>query len=128
MKRMQDLRDLVRRYLLEIESIRLLKPQDETALARRIQAGKQATEALETNSFDDITLAELQKRITEGHEAEQHMIAANLRLVVSIAKLYSTRSNLHLLDLIQDGTFGLFKAVDKFDHQKVLIAWLCNDG
>jgi RNA polymerase primary sigma factor len=110
--------DLVRKYLLEIGSIRLLKPQDETVLARRIQAGKQATQALETNSFEEITSVELRKRITEGHEAEHHMIAANLRLVVSIAKVYSTRSSLGLLDLIQEGTFGLFKAVDKFDHQK----------
>ena len=110
--------DLVRKYLLEIGSIRLLKPQDEITLARRIQAGKQAAEALKTDTFEETTSAELGKRIIEGHEAEQHMIAANLRLVVSIAKLYSTRSNLDLLDLIQEGTFGLFKAVDKFDHQK----------
>jgi RNA polymerase primary sigma factor len=110
--------DLVRKYLLEIGSIRLLKPQDEITLARRIQAGKQAAQALETNAFEETTSAELGKRIIEGHEAEHHMIAANLRLVVSIAKLYSTRSSLDLLDLIQEGTFGLFKAVDKFDHQK----------
>ena len=110
--------DLVRKYLLEIGSIRLLKPQDEITLARRIQAGKQAAQALKTNAFEETTSAELGKRIIEGHEAEHHMIAANLRLVVSIAKLYSTRSSLDLLDLIQEGTFGLFKAVDKFDHQK----------
>jgi RNA polymerase primary sigma factor len=110
--------DLVRKYLLEIGSIRLLKPQDEITLARRIQAGKQAAQALETNAFEETTSAELGKRIIEGHEAEHHMIAANLRLVVSIAKVYSTRSSLDLLDLIQEGTFGLFKAVDKFDHQK----------
>jgi RNA polymerase primary sigma factor len=110
--------DLVRRYLLEVGSIRLLKPHDETVLARRIQAGKQAAQSLETNSFEEITSSELRKRIAEGHEAEHHMIAANLRLVVSIAKLYSTRTSLDLLDLIQEGTFGLFKAVDKFDHQK----------
>ncbi|MBZ5592785.1 MAG: sigma-70 family RNA polymerase sigma factor [Acidobacteriia bacterium] len=110
--------DLVRKYLLEIGSIRLLKPEDEITLARRIQAGKQAAQALETNSFEQTTSAELGKRVIEGQDAENHMIAANLRLVVSIAKLYSTRSSLELLDLIQEGTFGLFKAVDKFDHQK----------
>ena len=110
--------DLIRRYLQEIGSVLLLKPQDEIILARRIQAGKQAAEMLGTNSLNDVTSIELGKRIGEGHEAEHHMIAANLRLVVSIAKLYSTRSSLDLLDLIQEGTFGLFKAVDKFDHQK----------
>jgi RNA polymerase primary sigma factor len=110
--------DLVRRYLLEIGAIRLLKPQDEIILARRIQAGKQAAQALETNSFEQMASAELGKRIIEGQEAEHQMIAANLRLVVSIAKLYSTRSSLDLLDLIQEGAFGLIKAVSKFDHQK----------
>jgi DNA-directed RNA polymerase sigma subunit (sigma70/sigma32) len=110
--------DLVYPYFLEIDSTRLLKPQDEIDLARRIQAGKQAAQALETNSFDEITAAELGKRIIEGHEAEHHMITANLRLVISIAKIYSTRSSLDLLDLIQEGTFGLFKAVNRFDHQK----------
>jgi len=110
--------DLVRRYLLEIGSIRLLKPQDEVVLARRIQAGKLSAQALDAETTDHFSSAQLRKRVLEGQEAEHHMINANLRLVVSIAKVYSTRSSLHLLDLIQEGTFGLFKAVDRFDHQK----------
>ncbi len=73
--------DLVRKYLQEIGSVRLLKPQDEITLARRIQAGKQAAQALESNFFEEITSAELGKRVIEGHEAAHQMIAANLRLV-----------------------------------------------
>jgi RNA polymerase primary sigma factor len=110
--------DLVRRYLVEIGSIRLLKPQDEITLARRVQAGRRAALALGTNPLGEVTSVELTKRIIEGQEAEHHMIVANLRLVVSIAKLYSARSGLDLLDLIQEGTFGLIKAVNKFDHEK----------
>ena len=76
--------DILRKYLLEIGSVRLLKPQDETTLARRIQAGKQAAQALESNFFGEITSAELGKRVIEGQQAAHQMIAANLRLVVSM--------------------------------------------
>ena len=67
---------------------------------------------------DEITASELRKRILEGHEAKHQMINANLRLGVRVAKVYSARTSLHLLDLVEEGVFGPFKAVDKFDYKK----------
>ena len=111
-------RDSVRRYLSEIGLIRLLLPQDEILLARRIEAGKQAEEALSREKLDQAKVDDLGIRVREGLEAKNHMVAANLRLVVSIAKRYVGRSTLDLLDLIQEGTVGLMRAVDQFDYRK----------
>lgn len=84
--------DSVQMYLREIGKVPLLKPEDEVELAKRIEQGDQGA----------------RKRLAE----------ANLRLVVSIAKRYTGRKNLSLLDLIQEGNLGLFRAVDKFDYRK----------
>lgn len=106
-----------RRYLLEIGSIQLLQPQDEITLARRFQAGKRAAQAIEMKSHEEAASAELRQCVIEGRQAEHQMVAANLRLVVAVAKLFATRSSFDLLDLIQEGVLGLFQAVDNFDPQ-----------
>jgi RNA polymerase primary sigma factor len=111
-------KDSVRHYLSEIGLIKLLLPQDEILLARRIEAGKQAEGLLANKRLDEAKVASLETRVREGLEATNRMVAANLRLVVSIAKHYVEYSSLDLLDLIQEGTVGLMKAVDKFDHKK----------
>ncbi len=84
--------DSVQMYLREIGKVALLKAEEEVELAKRIEQGD----------------AEARKRLAE----------ANLRLVVSIAKKYTGRKNLSLLDLIQEGNLGLFRAVEKFDYRK----------
>jgi len=84
--------DSVQMYLREIGKVPLLKSVDEVELAKRIEQGDQ--------------------------EARKRLAEANLRLVVSIAKKYTGRKNLSLLDLIQEGNLGLFRAVDKFDYRK----------
>ncbi len=86
-----NLDDPVRMYLKEIGQIKLLTPEEEVDLARRVSEGDQA--------------------------AKDKLTEANLRLVVSIAKKYSGRG-LHILDLIQEGNTGLIRAVDKFDYKK----------
>ena len=108
--------DLIRRYLAEIGSISLLRPDEEVSLGRRVRAGLQAAARLEAGAYDAATSQELRKRASEGRQAAHGMLAANLRLVVSVAKHYAQRTNLDLLDLVQEGTLGLMKAVDKYDH------------
>lgn len=110
--------DVLRRYLVEIGSTKLLRPEDEIILARRIQAGQLSERSLTNGGVEGPAISELQMLVAKGREAEQHMIVANLRLVVSIAKYYSNRTTFDILDLIQEGTFGLFKAVKRFDHRK----------
>jgi RNA polymerase primary sigma factor len=110
--------DLIRRYLVEIAAVKLLLPQDEIMLGRRIQVGRQAALSLIEGQFETVISNELNVRVEEGRQAEERFVSANLRLVVSIARHYANRSALDLLDLIQEGTFGLFKAVQKFDHRK----------
>ncbi|MFZ0748065.1 MAG: sigma-70 family RNA polymerase sigma factor, partial [Pyrinomonadaceae bacterium] len=114
----RSITDSVGHYLSRIGSIKLLLPSDEILLARRIKAGKQAEEALASEDLDSAVLADLEARVSEGLEAKNRMVGANLRLVVSIAKHYVGRSSLDLLDLIQEGAVGLMKAVERFDYQK----------
>ncbi|WP_203796418.1 RNA polymerase sigma factor SigB [Actinoplanes couchii] len=107
--------DLVRAYLNGIGRTRLLTAVEEVTLSKRIEAGLYAEEKLPTAPAD---LAPLLKVIvTEGKAAKNHLLEANLRLVVSIAKRYTGRG-MAFLDLIQEGNLGLIRAVEKFDYTK----------
>ncbi len=108
--------DPVKMYLKEIGRVDLLKPEDEPEIARRIQDGERAKEELAKNPKTE-NVDELAFVIRDGEEAKKVLIAANLRLVVSIAKKYVGRGML-FLDLIQEGNMGLVKAVEKFDYTK----------
>jgi RNA polymerase nonessential primary-like sigma factor len=110
--------DLVRVYLNGIGKTALLTAAQEVELAKRIEAGVFAQHMLET--ADGLSLArraELQQLVADGHRAKNHLLEANLRLVVSLAKRYTGRG-MPLLDLIQEGNLGLIRAVEKFDYTK----------
>jgi RNA polymerase primary sigma factor len=111
--------DPVRMYLKEIGRVALLTAQEEVWLAKRIEAGVLATEKLNTDrsklSPDKLLEAEWLER--DGAMAKRHLVEANLRLVVSIAKRYVGRG-MAFLDLIQEGNLGLIRAVEKFDYRK----------
>jgi RNA polymerase primary sigma factor len=116
--------DYVRMYLKEIGKVSLLTGEEEVELAQRVEAGLAAGDALaaarapSTNGELDREDARLlQKTVTQGMEAKEVLIKANLRLVVSIAKRYRNRG-MAFLDLIQEGNLGLMRAVDKFDYTK----------
>ena len=111
--------DPVRMYLKEIGKVALLTAQEEVDLAKRIEQGLLATEKLQSNShkFTDEELTELHWLERDGHRAKRHLVEANLRLVVSIAKRYVGRG-MAFLDLIQEGNLGLIRAVEKFDYAK----------
>ena len=101
--------DSVAHYLKGISRVPLLAPSEEIELAHHVQAMKKLLKVKEV----DLTLNQ-RRRIRMGRRARDRMMAANLRLVVSIAKNYQN-SGLDLLDLIQEGSIGLSRAVDKFD-------------
>jgi RNA polymerase primary sigma factor len=111
--------DPVRMYLKEIGKVALLTAQEEVDLAKRIEAGDLATERLGNgrDKLSDPQVRELQWQQRDGHRAKRHLVEANLRLVVSIAKRYVGRG-MAFLDLIQEGNLGLIRAVEKFDHTK----------
>ena len=114
--------DPVRMYLKEIGRVPLLSGPEEVSLAKRIEAGVAARLRLEEIAGlagDEFTAerARLDAIEADGNEAKRHLIQANLRLVVSIAKRYVGRGMV-LLDLIQEGNLGLMRAVEKFDHTK----------
>ncbi len=111
--------DLVRAYLNEIGAYPLLTKDDEIDLARRIEAGRDAAEALAAPGAKHTAEQRraLQRAVRAGDEAHERFVTANLRLVVSIAKAYQS-SGMPLLDLIQEGNLGLMHAVDKFDWRK----------
>jgi len=123
--------DLVRSYLQEIGRYLLLAPDQEITLARLVQemmAVEQQRQAialqlnrqptdLELATSLGQNVAELQSVVQQGQKAKQKMVTANLRLVVSVAKKYQNH-NLDFLDLIQEGTLGLQKGVEKFDPNK----------
>lgn len=111
--------DAVQHYLQEIGRVSLLTASEEVELAERMERGDAASARLETLLEDQSPqLAEaLKADVQSGVEARRHLIQANLRLVVSIAKKYVGRG-LSLLDLIQEGNIGLMRAVEKFDYHK----------
>ncbi|MFI7061745.1 RNA polymerase sigma factor RpoD/SigA [Kribbella sp. NPDC050124] len=113
---------LVRHYLDQVSGTQLLTADQEVELAKRIEAGVYARQLLTNAKRSGTDLGtrrddELNRVVDDGERAKDHMIRANLRLVVSIAKRYSW-TELAFLDLIQEGNLGLIHAVEKFDYTK----------
>ncbi|MEV0270733.1 RNA polymerase sigma factor SigB [Hamadaea sp. NPDC050747] len=112
--------DLVRAYLNAIGKTKLLTAEQEVELARRVEAGLMAEHLLEA-AHETGSVCEAAKDLTivvaEGRAAKDHLLEANLRLVVSVAKRYTGRG-MAFLDLIQEGNLGLIRAVEKFDYTK----------
>ena len=115
--------DLVRAYLKEIGKVPLLTAEMEVELAQRIEAGLFAAEKIrqadagEAPKISAALRRDLDWLVVDGGKAKRHLLEANLRLVVSIAKRYLGRGML-FLDLIQEGNLGLIRAVEKFDYTK----------
>jgi RNA polymerase primary sigma factor len=110
--------DSVHTYLKSIGRTSLLTAEQEVDLAKRIEAGLFAEHKLETaTGLDDAFRRDLELVAEDGRRAKAHMLEANLRLVVSVAKKYSDRG-LSLLDVVQEGNLGLIRAVEKFDYTK----------
>jgi RNA polymerase primary sigma factor len=115
--------DLVRAYLKEIGKVPLLTAELEVELAQRIEAGLFAAEKVrqadagEAPKLSAALRRDLEWLVQDGGKAKRHLLEANLRLVVSIAKRYLGRGML-FLDLIQEGNLGLIRAVEKFDYTK----------
>ncbi|MCD6290716.1 MAG: sigma-70 family RNA polymerase sigma factor [Anaerolineae bacterium] len=109
------LHDLVRYYMQQISKTPLLTPEEEKELAWRVVHGQEAAKRLkEEPDLDDGTRAELERLVKDGEKAREHLIKANTRLVVSLAKRY-VNMGLPFLDLIQEGNIGLIKATERFD-------------
>ena len=120
--------DLVRSYLRDIGRVPLLSHEQEITLGRQVQdlmvlenieseLESDLGEKPELNLLADkagVSILQLKKKLKSGRRAKERMVAANLRLVVSVAKKY-TKRNMELLDLIQEGTIGLVRGVEKFD-------------
>ena len=116
MKVPDDLLDL---YFSELGKVRLLTAEDEVRLAQTIEAGNAAQCTLEAGGQAvQARRPELERTIREGRAAFDHFVAANLRLVVSVAAQFSKRSTLDLGELIQEGNLGLLRAVEKFDWRR----------
>nr|WP_255430127.1 RNA polymerase sigma factor [Streptomonospora sp. PA3] len=111
--------DPVKDYLKQIGNVALLNAEQEVELAKRIEAGLFAEEKLadEGDSLTQEFRDELEWIAEDGGRAKKHLLEANLRLVVSLAKRYTGRGML-FLDLIQEGNLGLIRAVEKFDYTK----------
>ena len=111
--------DPVMDYLMQIGRVSLLNAEQEVDLSERIEAGLYAQHLLDTESdqMDFKRKRELKWAANDGRRAKDHLLEANLRLVVSLAKRYTGRGML-FLDLIQEGNLGLIRAVEKFDWKK----------
>ncbi|WP_030168580.1 RNA polymerase sigma factor [Spirillospora albida] len=109
--------DSVHTYLKAIGRRRLLTAEQEVDLAKRIEAGLYAEHKLENEKLSPRARIDLECIAADGRRAKAHMLEANLRLVVSVAKKYSDRG-LSLLDVVQEGNLGLIRAVEKFDYTK----------
>jgi len=110
--------DPVKDYLKQIGKVPLLNAEEEVDLAKRIEAGLFSEELLATRGpFKDRRQGDYEWIAEDGQRAKNHLLEANLRLVVSLAKRYTGRGML-FLDLIQEGNLGLIRAVEKFDYTK----------
>ncbi|TDV40298.1 RNA polymerase sigma factor [Actinophytocola oryzae] len=115
--------DSVRAYLKQIGKVALLNAEEEVELAKRIEAGLYAAERVRKSEDESSEKLNPQLRrdlrwiVRDGERAKNHLLEANLRLVVSLAKRYTGRG-MAFLDLIQEGNLGLIRAVEKFDYTK----------
>ncbi|WP_006241878.1 RNA polymerase sigma factor [Mycolicibacterium tusciae] len=114
--------DSVRAYLKQIGKVALLNAEEEVELAKRIEAGLYATQltvekAAKGEKFSPAERRDMSWICRDGDRAKNHLLEANLRLVVSLAKRYTGRG-MAFLDLIQEGNLGLIRAVEKFDYTK----------
>ena len=109
--------DTVGLYLKEMARVPLLSTEEEVRLAKLLESGEKAQRQLERDGQNPAERERLQQAMEAGKTARDHLIEANTRLVVSIAKKYMGRG-VPFLDLIQEGNLGLMKAVEKFDYRR----------
>jgi len=114
-----DAGDSLAQYMTHIGRVPLLTQDEEVELAKRIKCGQAARDELAAGGLSDRRQAELTRRVQEGMAAFEHLILANTRLVVSVAKKYRGRG-VPFQDLIQEGHIGLMRAAKKFDHGRGL--------
>ena len=112
-----DIDDSISLYLKEIGRVPLLTAEEEVSLAKRMERGKEARQRLTQGVDDPIERERLLNAVKDGQAAQEHLIKANSRLVVSVAKKYVGRG-VPFLDLIQEGNIGLIRAVKKFDYRR----------
>jgi RNA polymerase primary sigma factor len=112
-----DSHDTISLYFKQMASVALLTREEELHLAKQIERGESARKQLEESSLCPETRARCLRDVEMGRQARAHMIKANTRLVVSIAKRY-TGLGVPFLDLIQEGNLGLMKGVDRFDYRR----------
>lgn len=109
--------DMVGLYLKEMAHVPLLNTEEEVQLAKLLKKGEAAQRRLSKNGHNPNQQIQLEQIIEDGRIAREHLIKANTRLVVSIAKKYVGRG-VSFLDLVQEGNLGLMKAVEKFDYKR----------
>ncbi|PKN90181.1 MAG: RNA polymerase subunit sigma [Chloroflexi bacterium HGW-Chloroflexi-7] len=112
-----DTDDTIGLYLKEVSRVPLLNAEEEVELAQRIERGRMAREELAKGNVNNKRRQELRKLIEDGWSAREHLITANSRLVISVAKKYMGRG-VPFLDLIQEGNIGLIRATKKFDYRR----------
>jgi RNA polymerase primary sigma factor len=112
-----DTDDTIGLYLKEVSRVPLLTAEEEVELAQRIERGRIAREELARGNASQRRRMELRKLIEDGWAAREHLITANSRLVISVAKKYMGRG-VPFLDLIQEGNIGLIRATKKFDYRR----------
>src|SRR5690606_34793100 len=112
-----DTDDMIGLYLKEVGRVPLLTAAEEVSLAKRIEKGRIAREVLATGRLDDAQRNKYRFNIEDGWAAREHLITANSRLVISVAKKYMGRG-VPFQDLIQEGNIGLIRAAKKFDYRR----------
>ncbi len=112
-----DSDDTISLYLKEISNIPLLTAEEEVELAKRLERGRVARRRLTRNGCASAEHDRMERQVREGELARKHLIQANSRLVISMAKRYMGQG-VPFLDLIQEGNLGLMKAVEKFDYRR----------
>jgi RNA polymerase primary sigma factor len=112
-----DTDDTIGLYLKEVGRVPLLTAEEEVELAQRIERGRMAREELAKGNVPATRRQDLQRLIEDGWAAREHLITANSRLVISVAKKYMGRG-VPFLDLIQEGNIGLIRAAKKFDYRR----------